>query len=285
MGGDMTKVKSEGKCGFCQESFDGARMGGHLETCQARKESVQKETEEYLRRPSKEKANRIYGIKVWATYLPEYWIYLEMDGSAALSELDQFLKNTWVECCDHMSCFTIQGTEYEATPFMGGPAPSSLFGFDRPKKKGMEASVFRIFSKGLEFHYEYDYGSTTELDLKILWERESPRQKSPVRILARNAPPSLPCIKCGKAGEFLCPECSGEEEAYCEKCLRKHPCGDDMALPLVNSPRSGVCGYTGPWDEDENDSDEEDEDEEVDGNEEVLDTEEDGDQPKKSHPV
>ena len=140
----------------------------------------------------------------------------------------------------------------------------------------MEASVFRIFSPGLEFHYEYDYGSTTELDLRILWEREGPRQdKHPVRMLSRNAPPSLPCVKCGKAGEFICPECSGEGEAYCEKCLRKHPCGDDMALPLVNSPRSGVCGYTGPWDGDEDDSDEEDAGEEI----------EDQDSSKKSHPV
>jgi hypothetical protein len=251
------------------ERFDGARMGGHLETCPARQESVQKETEEYLKRAPKDKANRIYGIKVWAADLPEYWIYLEMDGSRALEELDQFLRDTWVECCDHLSCFTIHGTEHEAAPFMGGPAPSSLFGFGRPKKKSMEALVFRIFSPGLEFHYEYDYGSTTELDLRILWEREGPRQeKHAVRILARNAPPSLPCVKCGKAGEFICPECSGEGKAYCKQCLRKHPCGDDTALPLVNSPRAGVCGYTGPWDGDEDDSDEGEEGEEREESEE-----------------
>ena len=275
----MAKVKSEGKCGFCQESFGGDQMAGHLEeTCQTRKDSVQKETEGYFRRASKDKANRIYGLKVWAAYLPEYWIYLEMDGSAALEYLDQFLRNTWVECCDHLSCFTIDGTEYEATPFMGGPAPSSLFGFGRPKKKSIEAPAFRIFSRGLEFHYEYDYGSTTELDLKILWEREGPRHKPVIRILSRNAPPSLPCIKCGKAGEFICPECSGEGEAYCKKCLRKHSCGDEMALPIVNSPRTGVCGYTGPWDGDENDSDEEDE------CEEIEDSNEEEDRSTKSHP-
>lgn len=123
----------------------------------------------------------------------------------------------------------------------------------------MQTPVFRIFDPGLKFHYEYDYGSTTDLDLNILWEREGPRHKPSIQILSRNEPPVFQCTKCGKAGKFICQECSGDGETYCLKCLKKHPCGEDMVLPVVNSPRMGVCGYTGPWEENggnDNDSDE-----------------------------
>jgi hypothetical protein len=52
-----------------------------------------------------------------------------------------------------------------------------------------------------------------------------------------------------------------ETNAYCDTCSDDN---DDF-LPIVNSPRVGVCGYTGDeWDEDEewDEEDEEAEDEE-----------------------
>jgi hypothetical protein len=32
---------------------------------------------------------------------------------------------------------------------------------------------------------------------------------------------------------------------FCDKCGKKHKSHDEMFLPVVNSPRMGVCGYTG----------------------------------------
>jgi hypothetical protein len=29
-------------------------------------------------------------------------------------------------------------------------------------------------------------------------------------------------------------------------CAAKHECGEEMLLPVLNSPRAGVCGYCGP---------------------------------------
>lgn len=37
-----------------------------------------------------------------------------------------------------------------------------------------------------------------------------------------------------------------ENGLLCERCAEKHHCGDEMWLPVVNSPRTGMCGYTGP---------------------------------------
>jgi hypothetical protein len=57
---------------------------------------------------------------------------------------------------------------------------------------------------------------------------------------------------CGKVpATQICVVCSCEEDAYyCEKCAKKHAkeCedfADYAAMPIVNSPRMGVCGYEG----------------------------------------
>jgi len=35
------------------------------------------------------------------------------------------------------------------------------------------------------------------------------------------------------------------ESSFCKKCINQHECEEEMALPITNSPRSGICGYTG----------------------------------------
>ena len=39
------------------------------------------------------------------------------------------------------------------------------------------------------FHYEYDYGSTTELRLRVTARRTGPKRRDAVRLLARNDDP------------------------------------------------------------------------------------------------
>jgi len=37
-----------------------------------------------------------------------------------------------------------------------------------------------------------------------------------------------------------------ERTAYfCNECAKEHEYGEDMSLPVVNSPRCGVCRYKG----------------------------------------
>ncbi len=37
----------------------------------------------------------------------------------------------------------------------------------------------------------------------------------------------------------------GRRGYLCEACLADHECDEEMFMPLVNSPRTGVCGYVG----------------------------------------
>ena len=97
------------------------------------------------------------------------------------------------------------------------------------------------------FTYDYDFGSTTRLEGQVVAIREG-YLKEPVKILARNNPLEFYCEKCGKAATELCVECG---IFYCDRCLPKHECGDEMGMPVVNSPRMGECAYTGEYDFDD----------------------------------
>jgi hypothetical protein len=82
--------------------------------------------------------------------------------------------------------------------------------------------------------------------LKVISEGASALKKNEIRVLARNEPPVIPCDKCGKPATQVCTQCMHAGEGWlCDACAAQHDCEDPMFLPVVNSPRVGVCGYTG----------------------------------------
>ncbi len=227
------RMESKGKCSFCSELFSGSTIIRHLISCESRKQSFAEETVGL-----NFKRGKVFGLKVQASYNSAYWLCLEAKSTLLLSSLDQFLRDIWLECCGHLSAFTINEESYQSAREVG-------FGSYQPER-GMNTPLAKIFSPELEFHYEYDFGSTTDLDLKVVWEREGRIGKKGISILARNEPFAFKCVSCGSLAELSCTECSYEKEAsYCKQCISKHKCGDDMSLPIVNSPRMGVCGYEG----------------------------------------
>jgi hypothetical protein len=108
--------------------------------------------------------------------------------------------------------------------------------------RSMGVQLGKVLKVGQKFSYEFDFGSTTHLNLRVVSEREGIVQdeKKPVEILARNIAPVIPCKVCGKPAEKVV---SGyydvEENAYCNTCARKRK-NYEMMLPIVNSPRVGV---------------------------------------------
>lgn len=63
-----------------------------------------------------------------------------------------------------MSAFTIGGVRYEvAVPTADWPFDS----LDGPRPRSMNARLSDAVSSELVFHYEYDFGSTTALRLKV----------------------------------------------------------------------------------------------------------------------
>ncbi len=60
--------------------------------------------------------------------------------------------------------------------------------------------------------------------------------------------PIIPCDECGKfQATQICTFCQWDDGGWlCDNCAKVHNCDeDDMFLPVVNSPRAGVCAYCG----------------------------------------
>jgi hypothetical protein len=167
---------------------------------------------------------------------PEYWMHVEIASAWTLHDLDQFLRRTWLECCDHMSCFTIGGQRYAYEPYNEG--------FRR--EKSMEAKLYKVVPPGMEFTHEYDYGSTTDLVLRSLGAYEAALGDQ-IRILARNAPPEVQCVSCPKPATVVEAGWNGlnRDRCFCADCADAGIDEEGMRLPIVNSPRVGVCAYCG----------------------------------------
>ena len=118
-----------------------------------------------------------------------------------------------------------------------------------PDEVDMEKVVGSLFRKGLKLSYDYDFGSTTTLTLKVVAEREGPiGHPNDVLVLARNDPPYIPCGMCQKAAATIIDMDNSYDASgwLCDPCAKKAGLQrGEMTLPVVNSPRTGVCAYTG----------------------------------------
>jgi hypothetical protein len=207
-------------------------MTRHLKSCLAEHE------------PSRGESARIFRLRIEDAYSPVYWMDLEMKARSTLEELDDFLRGEWLECCGHLSDFEIDGTTYTVpNPYDG---PFSIFA-DR-NERTMNFKLGKILNKGTSFQHTYDFGSSTELKLRVVDERQGRAVKETVRLLSQNEAPVWLCEVCGEDASWVCTFCMYERENpfYCEHHAEDHDCDEpEMLLPVVNSPRMGVCGYSG----------------------------------------
>ena len=113
-------------------------------------------------------------------------------------------------------------------------------------EKSMRVKIDKVLSPGQTCSYEYDYGTTTDLKLKVISEREVEAKGKAIQVLARNNQPMILCEVCGKPATSVCSQCIYDDRGWvCDTCAEDHECGEDMLLPVVNSPRVGMCAYTG----------------------------------------
>jgi hypothetical protein len=224
----MSRQTSQGECHFCQQTFAKNGMAKHLAACEKRDLTWMPTGKSKVRKA------KLLHLLVEGRDLPLYWLHVEVPADASLKTLDSFLRNIWLECCGHLSAFTIDGRRYSIAP---------MDDFD---EKGMSAKLGSVFRPDVKAFHEYDFGTTTDLALKYVSEREADYRGYDVTVLARNEPPEIKCEVCGKPATQVCSGCIWEGEGWvCDRHARDHECGEDMLLPVVNSPRVGMCAYTG----------------------------------------
>lgn len=383
-----TKETYKGVCNFCHQEIDKAKMTQHLKSCKERKVSFEAQAVTAAQ-SQKPRMTKLYHILVEGTDLPMYWLHIELPALYTLYDLDDFLREIWVECCSHLSEFRVGKMSFLSRPdFMDFPdsmmvgddadddeedeeedveldeeqfdeeedeeeddeeyygedeaqeelheenaseiselmqmspremldsintmltqefqrdaagmpleefenrflqlftqrlqaespeeaeelartpelqdqlkgmasALHTMFQFPMlanmvmPEEQDMSYDIRDVLKVGDKFSYEYDFGSTTSLRLKVIAEREGyfRKDEDPVRILARNLQPVIPCRECGQPATKVEPGYAAAlYGALCDKCAKKvDEYADEEFLPVVNSPRTGVCGYAGSF--------------------------------------
>lgn len=212
----LSERNSRGKCGLCGEEFAGMSIRAHLKSCLGKLRG----------------GHPAFVLKASAG---PFWVYFSADVNSTLKDVDGFLRELWLECCGHLSSFEIGKQVYFSEP-------SEL----EPGEKTMEAPVEKALKGVSKFSHKYDFGTTTNLLLEVVCEIEEGPAK--VMILARNALPPFKCSECGKPAEEVCVQCvwsSLEDGCFCKSCAKKHDCMEPAFLPIANSPRIGMCGFTG----------------------------------------
>lgn len=217
------KIKTKGKCPKCEKMYGIAQAGAHLLEC-----ALQSST------PS-ESMNEGYLLRISCPGQPStYWIFATIPLNASLALLDAFLRGIWLECCGHLSEFTIGGRRYMSHTESGRPSQS------------MKNQIGQLLSPGSTCEYVYDFGSSTDLEIQVMAKVDACQQKK-ITLLMQNELPAHSCESCKKTASIICSQCG---DTTCRFCSKRHGCvvneGDDyMLMTLVNSPRTGVCGYEG----------------------------------------
>lgn len=153
----------------------------HLQTCKKRVDLYEKA----------KKTEKYFELLLYGAYNKDYWLIIQIKENATLDDLDRFIRDIWVECCGHLSAFEIDGVSYEREP-------DDDFGWGEPAKS-TNHTLKQVLTTGMIFNYEYDFGSTTEIMVKVLDHYSAQKQNEKVVILSRNNPPEFACSICGNS--------------------------------------------------------------------------------------
>lgn len=259
-----------GICTFCKDSFNRHEMQEHLAKCSDLKSQLERNLQLARRdeaKPDSKTTIKMYSVQmltavIYDKYAPEtYWLYLELPVVSSLVKLDTYLKQIWLECCGHLSAFEIDGKVYARYPDREYADADPNY-----KEYNMSAvKLGKLFEKSVgKFRYTYDYGSSTELELELIssWEGTILGKRPEIGLLARNQTPLILCQECKKTPATIVVTAfsqgsvspDDDEDYYgrywlCEKHARSNKYRDyrDYFMPVLNSPRTGQCGFDGTY--------------------------------------
>ncbi len=219
------KKQSRGNCAFCNREMTHGGLSRHLVSCPKRREAIAAAQDG--------QSSTLYHLAVGDAYDRNFWLHLEINGRSTLHDLDHYLREIWLECCGHMSQFSVGGWRGDEIP--------------------MTHTIGSVFAFDDKVTHIYDFGSSSETLIEAVREREGrPLTDKPIYLMARSNMPDTVCAECDAAAGWYCVDClieQGEWITLCEKHCAEHDHDEyGGTVPLINSPRVGVCGYDGPAD-------------------------------------
>lgn len=258
------KTQSQGTCSLCGGIYDRSVMSRHLKQClvkRTRAEGVKPGSYASYKTDNQHIMHLGIVNLGYGTRKGDYWLHLSVRTDTTLHILDRFLRNHWLDCCDHLSQFTVGNVFFVSrSPFayLYPPSPVNSSGdedlneneakhfadeilevsaFDY-EEWSMDFAIGAVVKPQQKFAYEYDFGSTTALELRTMaMYRHAPQEE--ITILAQNNPPGITCVTCSAVPKWIFPASLQPEVAYCDECAKSR---NDL-FPVVNSPRNGVCAY------------------------------------------
>ena len=129
------KPKPAETVSFVKKTLSRSGMSKHLQACPQRREAVDRAD----RKPGRDQP--LFHLQAQGTWDGNFWLQLEMNGSAALEHLDYYLRAIWLECCGHLSEFSAGGRRGEPIP--------------------MRSRADRLFASGVQLNHVYDFGTSS----------------------------------------------------------------------------------------------------------------------------
>lgn len=230
----MLERRQEGTCTLCGTELRLRQMREHLNEC----------AEEYRREVGPlddDIPPDTYELAFQSDRAPFYWLILQVRKDATLKHVDTFLRDIWMGR-EESSRFVLAANVFSSN------TGSSVGGPDVGRSVGdLSVTWEEVVNVDEPFDYAYGREGATELTGRVVTERPAlPDQPdTPVRLLARNNAPDIPC-ECGRNATRLCPECSDDRSGWlCSECAEDHDCRPSAeAYPEIeNSPRAAVRAF------------------------------------------
>ena len=85
------KPENPGTCAYCGETITKRSVAKHLDKCSKRQEAL------LAAEASSRLEETLWHLRVQDAYNKDFWLDLEMIGSASLEKLDKYLRAIWLE--------------------------------------------------------------------------------------------------------------------------------------------------------------------------------------------
>jgi len=192
-------------CNICNKKFK--KIYEHYDTCAYNK--------------YKNKSGYLVMLHSYGTMGHIYYMHTIMGTEVNFKQIDKLIRKTWCECCNHLSEF-----EKYINP-------------ENPKKTTTmkKQKLMSDYKEEDKFKYTYDFGSSTVVFIQIIKKLNGEEENNNIKVVLRNTNPIIKCTECSKNAYYYV-----NDEPICKKCSKEYSDNDNL-LKIVNSPRTGICGY------------------------------------------
>lgn len=77
-------------------------LANHLKKCAKRQEAINTAD-----RTVTDRKQKLYHLQIQDAWSSAFWLHIEVNGTASLQDLDEYLRAIWLECCGHLSQFSV----------------------------------------------------------------------------------------------------------------------------------------------------------------------------------